>query len=314
MTAAMLPDFELLTNLALEATLALQEEPEEIRPRGSDRRPGGLIRLDEDLPCLILPDLHARPGLIELALAHEIDEGVTLAEALEAGRVQLLFLGDGLHSENPEIWEAATREYLSGFVHSPAMNEEMRQGLECMGLVMSLKVRHPRLVHFLKGNHENVMDEKLRGNRSCMKYGLETPMVKEWLARFAGDRFLGIWDRFEKSLPLLARGKGFLASHALPLRVWDEQRVIDGMGKDELVMDLTWSRPRTGQDEITEKNLLALLGGAGSWFVGHTPVQVGLFRQQKSGAIFLHNPEKKSAAWVEPGRPFDPKESVWELG
>ena len=81
------------------ARAALAAEPPEARPADGRGFPGGVVRLYEELPTIIVPDLHARLdfflGLLEWRRGGE----APVLERLASGELQLLCLGDGMHAE-----------------------------------------------------------------------------------------------------------------------------------------------------------------------------------------------------------------------
>ena len=151
-----------------------------IRPRDRGGYPGGLIMLKK-LPLIIVPDLHARVGYMK-ALARWKPPGMSKAvlELLEDNQIQVVCAGDGFHSEGlkRERWIQAYREYTEGFEKHKAMDSEMRDSLTLMLIVMAWKTSYPENFHFLKGNHENIMNETSEDNRSFAKFAAEGEMVK----------------------------------------------------------------------------------------------------------------------------------------
>ena len=93
----------------------------------------------------------------------------------------------------------------------------MRESLGLMEMVMECKSAFPGRFHFLKGNHENIANEEGGGNHPFVKFALEGFMVADYMRLLLRRR--RSWPAttsFEKELPLLAVGSGFLASHAEP--------------------------------------------------------------------------------------------------
>ncbi|OGG93648.1 MAG: hypothetical protein A2527_11030, partial [Candidatus Lambdaproteobacteria bacterium RIFOXYD2_FULL_50_16] len=211
-----------------EVQAVLDAEDRWLRPRDSKNRPGGILLLKEDVPCLVVPDLHGRADFLKAVLAWNTGEGSVQARLAE-GKLQLVCLGDGMHSElrGRGRWLEAFKEFETQFTEaSPHMDQEMGENLDTMVLVMELKGRFPGFFHFLKGNHENVTDETGRGNHPFAKFVLEGAMSKAWILQNLGQTVLDQWDRFERSLPLLARGRHFVVSHARPKTAYSFERLI----------------------------------------------------------------------------------------
>ena len=67
----------------------------------------------------------------------EVD-GLTVLEGLLSGRLQVLCVGDGFHSEarGAERWRAAWEEYRDGYRKHEAIDAEMRESLSLMAMVI----------------------------------------------------------------------------------------------------------------------------------------------------------------------------------
>ncbi len=299
------PTVDELGPLLTEVMDVLSNENPVIRPRDNQGRPGGLIQL---APCpitIIVPDLHARTGYLMAFMDMEV-HGERVADGLQAKRVQIVCVGDGFHSEARgfERWRQALVEYQGGFHRHVAMDDEMRESLSLMAMVMLLKITYPDSFHFLKGNHENVANVDGGGNRSFYKFVAEGKMVKEWFIRFLGDEVLSRWAEFESSLPLLAVGDHFMASHAEPGRPYESQEVIEYRGNDQLIFDFTWTGNGEAMEESVSSMLAMYLDDQSEdtlYFGGHRPIG-GLYALRAGGRyVQIHNPELYIAAVLEGG-------------
>lgn len=296
----MLPD-ALTVKQRLDAVLiALEHEREDLRPKDSTGRPGGLVLL-EPRPTLILPDLHARKWLVEAALdfvpgkenggeremAGE-SEGVgssrSLRELLGSGEANLVFVGDGINSEGSVttelLWRRAFKEYCQDWTVHGAMDEEMDEALGTMLLVMQLKSEYSCNVHFLKGNHDNLANRVDGGDRRFYKYAAESDMGASWFAWKYGQELLDLWRTFERSLPLVAAGDrewadgGFGISHAEPARALSREDIVEYREKPEVVYSLIWTDNDGAEPGSVAKTLAALgLGEKSLWFSGHRHVE-----------------------------------------
>lgn len=309
-----LPDVEELRDILNKSRDTISQESPALRPRDRSNRPGGLIRLQNGITTVLVPDLHARTGFIAELIDMEI-QGRPLLEAVDAGQAQVLCVGDGFHSEarGAERWMAAWGEYQEGFLVHEAMDEEMREGLALMAMVMTLKSSFPEAFHFLKGNHENVTNTDEEGNRPFGKYAWEGAMVRDWFLSFLGPDILDEWADYERLLPLLAVGDRFLVSHAEPRRVFSEEEIIDYREDDDVVYGLTWTANGEAESGSVEGMLDLYLGKASAgalYFGGHRPVG-GLFSLRANGSyVQFHNPELYVVAVLEPGVDPDPERDI----
>lgn len=333
------PAREALAPLVSAALEALANEDPLLRPRNSSGRPGGLLDLP-DLPTVILPDLHTRAGFLAAALAWRPPLGSgprasssrlpfgtgprpaaraasrgspRLAELLASGEALLLCLGDVFHSEGrdaPQRWARAEREYGYGWsLPSPAMDEEMGKALACVELILRAKAAFPRNFHYLKGNHDNVVNEEGNGDHPFYKFAEEGAMAASWFASRYGRDLQAAYRAFELSLPLAARGERFVASHAEPAFPLGPEDIIEARNRPEVAEALTW----TGNDEALPASVASgldlLLGpraSAARWFGGHRPVS-GSYSLRADGLyVQFHNPLKQGLALILPGEPPDP--------
>jgi hypothetical protein len=299
--------------LADAVVAVLSGEPDHLRPADSQGMPGGLVRLDPRLPTIIVPDLHARTAFFLSLMESPLPGGGTVRDALAAGQLQVLCLGDGFHAEARAIdrWKAALAEFEGGYRRHAAMDEEMA----LMEMVMLAKLSYPRHFHFLKGNHENVLNEEGNGNHPFRKFALEGEMVLSWMKKFYSDDFLFHYAAFERNLPLFAVGGRFLASHAEPARAFTEAEIVEARTLPEVVEGLTW----TDNGAAEPGSVLSLLGyylpdiERPRFFTGHRVV-LNLYRERSGGYhLQIHNPRKYVAAWVMPDRDVEPSLDIGEI-
>ena len=59
-----LPSHEYISTLSENASSILENELTQYRPADTNGKPGSLLELS-DLPAVVIPDLHARPGFIK---------------------------------------------------------------------------------------------------------------------------------------------------------------------------------------------------------------------------------------------------------
>lgn len=312
-----LPDREEYLEKVEAASAALDSEGGPGRPPDSRGLPGGLVRLAGDAPTILLPDLHARADFLASVLLQPLPEGQTVLDALGEGSLQILCLGDGFHAEARALdrWKRAYQEFAGGYARHRAMDQEMRESLSLMEMVLVCKAAFPGRFHFLKGNHENVLNEEGNGNHPFRKFALEGMMVTSWLERFYGRDFLERYAGFERRLPLFAAGPRFLASHAEPRRAYSEKELIDARLDSGTVLGLTWTDNGEADPSAVRTLLDRFLPGlpGARYFTGHRTIR-GAYRELSGGRhLQIHNPDRFAVAWVMPGRDFDPNLDIGEI-
>ncbi len=316
-----LPDSAALRS-DLEAGLdVLRSEGPPRRPLDAANRPGGLVYLREDLPTVIVPDVHARVDLVLSVL--ELDLGPwgldeELLSALQGKRAQLLFLGDYVHAEARAAtrWLEAFEEFQDSYQEHASMDAEMTESLTVLRLMARLRHALPEVVHCLKGNHENIANEYRDGNIPFGKFAYEGAMVADYMRRFYPSVFDTVYE-FEKALPLVAVGAGFLAGHSEPARPFTKEEIINYRSDGEVVAGLTWTANDAAAPGSVEGMLDTLLQPAtrnrSLYFGGHRPIS-GLYNLRAEGRyVQLHNPERYLAAVVPADRPFELENDVVEI-
>ncbi len=297
---------------AIAGTLeTLENESPRLRPPDDDGKPGGLVFLDPGLPTIVVPDLHARMDFFLAVLGSMAEEGCRTLELLDAGRLQVVCLGDGVHAEGraAQRWRAAHAEFLDEYRAHRNMDEEMRESLGVMEMVMEVKRRYPSRFHFLKGNHENIANESGGGNLPFRKFALEGAMVLAYMRQFYGPLLLGQYARMEKELPLLVVGPGFLLSHAEPAEFYAPHRVIGFRNDPDVVLGLTWTDNDEAEPGSVESMLRYYLGEEAArtafYLGGHRPA-VGSYKLRAGGKyVQIHDPERFVIAHLSPGGPFE---------
>ncbi len=291
------PEEEDLRDTISRALQVLAAEPGALRPWDLDGKPGGLVLLHKDIPTVIVPDLHARMDFFLSVLEARDEGGRSALDLMSAGSLQMVCVGDGVHAEARAAlrWKAALREFQEGYRRHESMDEEMREGLGTMRMVMEVKTHFPAYFHFLKGNHENVTNELGNGNFPFRKFAMEGLMVLTYVRKFYGDGILEDLSRFEKELPLLGVGRGFLVSHAEPAAFFPWQRVVGARTDPDVVSGLTW----TDNGEAAEGSVQQMLshylgeqeGRMGYYFGGHRPVSGGYGLRAGGRYVQIHDPE-----------------------
>ncbi|MCF7914877.1 MAG: metallophosphoesterase [Spirochaetaceae bacterium] len=314
-----LPEREAYTALIKQTIEVLQNEDPLYRPRDERNRPGGMLRLNHQ-PTIIIPDLHARPWFVLQVLAYRPGgqpDSSTVFELLSQGELQMVCVGDGFHGESraAQRWKKAFKEFTGKYHRHSAMDEEMRESLSLMEIVMQLKSMRPDSFHFLKGNHENILNEEGRGNHPFRKFAFEGEMVKEWVLKFYGEEFIYAFAEMEHEFPLLAVDGTFMVSHAEPQRYFTHEEVIRYREYDDVVLGLTWT-PNDGAEEGSVNRMIADYCShpdQARYFGGHRPVQGKFNLRAEDKYVQLHNPGTYSFALLQPGIPPDPQQDILVL-
>jgi hypothetical protein len=307
-----LPSPEYLGGLLDSVCAVLDSENASMRPRDGEGLPGGLV-LTQAQQAVIVPDLHARTGLLAdlLAAAFPGAHGASVESLLSENRAALICLGDLLHSEGKraaERWSSAARLALDsegpGGILSAQMDEEMGASLRTLCVVLELKLRFPGAFHCLKGNHDNMSNTAQNGDLPFYKYAAEGSMGAAWFVLRYGNDLLSLMRRYERSLPLVAHGRRYCASHAEPAFPMGPERITNYRSDPELVQALIW----TGNDEAApgsvEKSMASLLGADlpqddWIWISGHRAV-AGNFSLRAQGLLAqIHNPARRQAAVLD---------------
>ncbi len=245
------------------------------------------------------------------------EDGVTVGELLQRGEIQIVCVGDGFHAESraAQRWKQAFKEFSGKYRRHNAMDEEMRESFGLMEIVMQLKTMFPESFHFLKGNHENILNEEGRGNHPFRKFAFEGEMVKEWVLKFYGEEFISSFAEMEHEFPLLAVDGTFMISHAEPQRYFTHEEVIRYRQYEDVVLGLTWT-PNDGAEQGSVQRMIAEYCShpdQARYFGGHRPVKGTYNLRADDKYIQLHNPGTYSFALVYPGRTPDPQQDIIEI-
>jgi|GEM_PF-2275963 len=270
----------------------LQNEPETIRPRDKNNRPGGVVELRKDLPTLLIPDLHGKREMLFKILTEKNEDGKSNLERLLKNELQIVILGDAVHTESRNKLEEqgmAQNEFYQGNTQKALeiLDKEIADSFGTVMMLMKLKELSPNNFHYLRGDHE-VQKETYFG---VSKGGIcQSTLVKLYFENKYGSDFLDKYDEFEESLPLVAIGNQFVASHAPHFKPFTKEEIINFHAslppgiqkKSDFFEDLTMRRLgrdpdyKTNPSETVTKMLKALEGDE-QWvyYFGHTIDDVG---------------------------------------
>ncbi len=322
-----LPTHDFLFNLAEKSSFVLENEPKIFRPWSKMGEPGGLIDFSnykKRLPLVIVPDIHARTYFIKNIFDFIPPEGFldseysgkTIFEALEKKAVRVVCVGDAFHSElrGRERWKRAYLEFENGIFDGPNMKEEMTENLNLLCILMEAKIAFTKNFHFLKGNHENIMNVFSCGDYPFRKFAQEGEMTRRFIQHFYGDDILMMISYWENSLPLVASFPNCVISHAEPKKSFKKNQIINGRYSEDVVSSLTWTQNDTAESGSVKKMLLDLTKNRNYeelfYFAGHRPVSGKYNLRQNGKFVQIHNPEEQNVALVYTDKIFNPEEDI----
>jgi hypothetical protein len=308
--------FERLCNYTLKK---LVNENDTIRPADDNGKPGGIVLLNKEIETIIIPDVHARIEFLLDILNFVTEDGLTVYKRLVESSIQILFVGDGMHAEHRAVsrWRLAHNEYINGYREHSAMDEEMHESLGVMQIIFLLKSRFTNLVHYLKGNHDNIGNEKGHGNFPFMKFALEGPMVTEYMKKFYSTSLFQTFYKIEKNFPLFAMGKNFLVSHAEPLTFYTPLEILNYRNYPELVVGLTWTDNNSSAlgtvEQMIRQYIRPEFQRFAYYFGGHRAVK-GFYKLRAGGRyVQFHNPDKDIIAYIKSGQAINLNEDIIDL-
>ncbi len=171
--------------LLLEVNRILEKEA--FRELDSEGKPGGVVRLPDDMIPVVIGDLHGKVDNLFVILSQN-----GFLDAMEQGKACLVILGDAVHCEEEGHYQ------------------EMESSILTMDVILTLKRRFPKQVFYLRGNHDGFSDEISKGG---VAQGL---LWKKALNKARGKAYRREMQRFYDLLPYVACSKHMVCSHAAP--------------------------------------------------------------------------------------------------
>lgn len=308
----------------------LENEDLSYRIPSQDGKPGSLIDFHNlEIPVVVIPDLHARPYFLRNIVNYILPDdfifgmkGISVFEALEKNLINLVFLGDALHTEKStkERWFNIEKEFDEDIYDGENMKAEMKEGLSLLLGLYYLKISFPKNFHFLKGNHENILNENSENDFSFRKYADEGQMVKNFFQTFYGDDILYLISLVENNLPLVYFGKNVVISHAEPKYAFSREMLINARFEKNVVKDLTWTNNGEAEENSAEgviKNLFSEADSSSNetcencvYLAGHRSVRGKYNLLQNGKFIQIHNPGNQNVALVYNNKKFDPDSDI----
>ena len=316
-----LPSHDFIFNLCDSASTVLETEITDYREEAENGKPGSLLDFQKSpLPLIVVPDIHARPHFMENILDYILPSdfvkgGITVYDAISKGLCRIVCVGDALHTEveTRERWIAAEIEFASNIYTGPAISSEMKDGFAVLGALMKLKSLFPSYVHFLKGNHENILNKTGEGDYAFVKFADEGRMVREFITEFYGEDVLYLVSCVENALPLICVTKNCIISHAEPRYGFRKDQLINARSDASVVEGLTW----TDNDAAKEGSVSDIIeelcedGGKNCVYLGgHRPVKENYALRQNGKFIQIHNPRRQNIALIRPDRTFNPETDI----
>ncbi|MCQ2592171.1 MAG: metallophosphoesterase [Treponema sp.] len=320
-----LPSHNFLSILIDKAATVLEDEITDYRPLSTTGCPGSLLDFSgqkADLPVVLVPDIHARPDFLKNILNYSLPpdffediqdstgldtnnvnsvdfKNLTIEKALSLGMLRIICVGDAIHTElTAPHWSKIQAEFDSELFTGPEMQKEMKNCLSVLCSIMTLKRLYPQHFHFIKGNHENILNENSCGDYAFCKYADEGQMVKSFICNFYGDDILYLISCWENALPLAANGKRFVVSHAEPAQAFSRQQLIDARLYEDVVAGLIWTRNGQVKDNTAKEIMKELLEKENIddafYFAGHSPIHEKYKLRQKGKLVQFHNPREQN--------------------
>jgi hypothetical protein len=242
-------------------------ENEVYRPKDKYGKPGGVLALPKEAIPFLVGDLHTKADNLLVILSQN-----GFLEMLKKGRACLIILGDAVHSEEE------------------GQLGEMQSSMLIMDLIFKLKLRFPKQVFYLRGNHDSFSEE-------LAKRG--TPQGVIWenaLCKARGKPYRDEMQRFYDNLPYVAYSEHFIACHAAPpTSTVTFNDLVNVNYNQKLINELTNNRIRKPNKPIGYfkreiKNIRKTLGLKSETpvIVGHTPLSDNDTLWERVGDIANH--------------------------
>jgi hypothetical protein len=241
---------------AAEALALLQEvnrvlRQEVYRPRSDLGMPGGLLLLPPTVTPILVADMHGQIDNFLTVLSQN-----AFLDAIEEGSAALVILGDAVHCE------------IDGHLR------EMESSMRLMDLIFRLKLRFPRQVFYVRGNHDSFSEE-------IAKDGVPQGLLwaKE-LGDQRGTAYFRAMEEFYGLLPYVVAADDFVACHAAaPRREVSLPMLVNIHRHPELIRELICNRLRRpnrpqgyGRSEVKRLRRALQLDKHTPFIVGHTPI------------------------------------------
>ena len=302
---------ESIIDFSKKTELESKEEYEASLDRATEvlKNVGGIVELRHNIPTVVLPDLHGRREMLASALAQKNEDGVTYYDLLKEGKINLVVMGDGMHTERAQSWTGDPE----------VLRKEMIASMGTMKMIMDLKAQFPESFHYVRGNHDKI-------NGGFAKYDDESFTVKNWMIENMGQGLVDKWAQFENELPLLAMlndpDHPIVISHTVANEPLTKEQIgdRDPLSRGDLYASenrggLTWTD--NTKMETSQEAIDSTLGNLGvpnaKWIIGHRPVHEngGRFRRQFGDKLIqMNNSQDHVMAVIPASGEFEPDRDV----
>lgn len=317
-----LPSHSLLYSLLDKVTTILENEITDFRPSDCQKNPGSLVLLENSNPTVLVPDIHARPFFIKNILNFTLPKRFfpstqtkeSVLNLLEQDKINMVCVGDAFHTEGTRArWQKIQNEFINNQFDGPAMKEEMTECLSSFCALLNLKIAFPNNFHFLKGNHENILNINSDGDCAFLKYADEGNMVKTFIANYYGEDILFLISLYEKLLPLVAKTKKCVVSHAEPSLCLTKDDIIDARQNPNYVYSLIWTKNDQVKQDTAQFIINSLFTSPNRkksvkdilYFTGHRPVKQIYELRQEGKIVQFHNTNEQRIAVVSANKKFN---------
>ena len=242
-------------------------------------------------PSVIVPDIHGRVDFVKKVFSlYNPDEW------------DIVFTGDILHTETDKRhWRRIEKHYVDNCLRPKKFNSEdvkieLAASLGSLKLILERQQSFPLSVFVLRGNHDDVSC-KLFGDYGKFSRITESGLFRGAMQELAPFEY-GQYLKYEKTIPYLYIGPGFLASHTIPEKEYKLEDIH--LNEKNTHYSFCWTdntADRMNGLNVFNKNALNLYGeGMRYWFIGHRPVKENkLYRSQETGRLIQNNHPNK---WV----------------
>ncbi len=309
----------------------LHETTELLQQEGSK-----LVEMNSDLPTIVVADLHGRREFVMKVMSNNMEikgKRKTVLQHLIDGNLNLLFVGDGVHSEKGSDWSTSQGKAQWSRKKPSELREVVSASISTMQMVMKLKQTFPNQVHFVRGNHDYIRgiggttDElgiefekggvnQTEAMRETMEYWLNVTSSDAVDSPTSSGDIIDEWQAFEDSLPLMVKmnhrnGQFTIVSHSAPSEPLTREQIRTGEVSTQLQLTLTDNRePPSGIGEEgirhgveqTVQNLGAALKKF-RWIIGHREVLFPLTCSLQLGNRLIQICDSKAGlvAVIKPG-------------
>lgn len=301
----------------------------------------GIVEIkDKNVPTIVISDLHARRDFLLEIFKKDTGSEKTVFDLVKEGKINIVCLGDGMHSEKNSNWiteelrdmdtqlrampkddpEKPKLQKEFDDIYAKLIEKEMAESFGTMRMIMELKSQFPDNFHYIRGNHDDIMNHAAKFNIIE-----QSAWTRWWMETKYGKDFLEKYKAFEEKMPLLIKGDNFVLSHAAPNRVFTQKEIED---RDLEVSGTTHGRAGKGntgltwtdntKDGTSQEAIDGTLKNLGMpddtvWMIGHRETD-GKFRSQFGGKLIqICRPKEKIVAVFEPGKKIIPEENIYNI-